>query len=104
MARVKIDPRSTAARLSAIGVHLRAPARPHMPSNYAYEAGYLISSLEKALEMLPVGKRQKFLSDLERHVQPKTRKVRNLMSGEEVEIAYDTPLCCDPSSETYWSM
>ena len=33
-----------------------------------------------------------------------TRKVRNLMSGQEVEIDVNTPLCCDPSSETYWSM
>ncbi len=32
------------------------------------------------------------------------RKVRNLMSGEMVEIAYDTPMSCDPSTETYWSM
>ena len=34
----------------------------------------------------------------------KMKKVRNLMSGTEIEIAEDTPLCCDPSSETYWSM
>ena len=33
-----------------------------------------------------------------------TKTVRNLMSGKEVEIAVDTPLCCDPSSETYWCM
>ena len=33
-----------------------------------------------------------------------TKKVRSLMTGEEVEIAADTPRCCDPSSETYWSM
>lgn len=32
------------------------------------------------------------------------KKVRNLMSGEEFEIAADTPAHCDPSSETYWSM
>jgi len=30
--------------------------------------------------------------------------VRNLMSGKMVEQAEDTPLCCDVSSETYWSM
>jgi len=34
----------------------------------------------------------------------KMKKVRNLMSGTEIEIAEDTPLCCDPSSETYWCM
>jgi hypothetical protein len=33
-----------------------------------------------------------------------TKKVRNLMSGEEIEILSNTPHCCDPSSETYWSM
>lgn len=32
------------------------------------------------------------------------KKVTNLMSGKEVEIPSNTPLCCDPSSETYWSM
>jgi hypothetical protein len=34
----------------------------------------------------------------------KTKKVRNLMSGEEVEIASNTPHHCDPSTESYWSM
>ena len=34
----------------------------------------------------------------------KTHKVKNLMTGLEIEIADGTPLCCDPSSETYWSM
>ena len=37
-------------------------------------------------------------------VRPATKIVKNLMSGKEIEIDYDTPLCCDPSSETYWSM
>lgn len=32
------------------------------------------------------------------------KTVRNLMTGTEIEIAVGTPLCCDPSSETYWSM
>lgn len=32
------------------------------------------------------------------------RSVKNLMTGNEMQIAADTPLCCDPSSETYWSM
>jgi hypothetical protein len=36
--------------------------------------------------------------------QPKTKMVRNLMSGKMIEIDANTPLCCDPSSETYWSM
>jgi hypothetical protein len=35
---------------------------------------------------------------------PTTKTVRNLMSGELVEIPYDTPRSCDPSSELYWTM
>lgn len=31
-------------------------------------------------------------------------KVRSLMSGQEIEIEEGTPLCCDPSSELYWTM
>lgn len=30
--------------------------------------------------------------------------VKNLMSGKDVEIDADTPWCCRPDSETYWSM
>jgi hypothetical protein len=30
--------------------------------------------------------------------------VKNLMTGQDIEIAEDTPYCCDPSSERYWSM
>jgi hypothetical protein len=28
----------------------------------------------------------------------------NMMSGNEIQQSVNTPLCCDPSSETYWSM
>ena len=34
----------------------------------------------------------------------KKRTVTNLMTGNEVEIAVNTPRSCDPSSELYWSM
>ena len=30
--------------------------------------------------------------------------VKSLMTGEGVMIAEDTPWCCNPASETYWSM
>jgi hypothetical protein len=33
-----------------------------------------------------------------------TKVVVNLMSQKLVRIPSDTPMCCDPSSETYWSM
>ena len=32
------------------------------------------------------------------------RTVVSLMTGKEVSIAADTPRCCDPSFEAYWSM
>lgn len=35
---------------------------------------------------------------------PKYKTVKNLISGKDIQIAANTPLCCDPSSETYWSM
>lgn len=34
---------------------------------------------------------------------PKYIKVKSLMSGQEVEIAADTPWSCRPDSESYWS-
>ena len=30
--------------------------------------------------------------------------VKNLMTGKDILIDEDTPYCCDPSSERYWSM
>jgi hypothetical protein len=35
---------------------------------------------------------------------PTTKTVKNLMTGKDVEIPADTPWCCNPASETYWSM
>jgi len=34
----------------------------------------------------------------------KTETVINMMSGKPVQQSVNTPLCCDVSSETYWSM
>lgn len=36
--------------------------------------------------------------------EKRTKIVTNLISGKLVRIPVNTPLCCDPSSETYWSM
>jgi hypothetical protein len=35
---------------------------------------------------------------------PTMKTVKNLMTGEDVQIPHDTPRACDPSSELYWSM
>lgn len=37
------------------------------------------------------------------HIE-KTKVVKNAMSGKKTRIPVNTPMCCDPSSETYWSM
>ena len=34
----------------------------------------------------------------------KTKVVKSLMTGKDVVIAEDTPWCCNPASERYWSM
>lgn len=38
-----------------------------------------------------------------KNMDRKVKKV-NLMTGKEYEESINTPLCCSPSSETYWSM
>jgi hypothetical protein len=38
-----------------------------------------------------------------RHIEKSVNK-RNLMTGKEFTQPVNTPLACDPSSETYWSM
>lgn len=35
---------------------------------------------------------------------PARMTVKSLMTGEDVQIDADTPWCCNPASETYWSM
>ena len=33
-----------------------------------------------------------------------TKTVKSLMTGQDVVISEDTPWCCNPASETFWSM
>ena len=33
-----------------------------------------------------------------------TKKVKSLMTGQEIEIPSNTPNFCNPASESYWSM
>jgi len=35
---------------------------------------------------------------------PTMKTVKSLMTGKDVQIPSDTPWCCNPASETYWSM
>jgi len=53
---------------------------------------------ELQYELYPVSKgyRIEFL--------PTMVTVKNLMTGADVQIDRDTPWCCNPASESYWSM
>ena len=35
---------------------------------------------------------------------PARMTVKSLMTGQDVAIDQDTPWCCNPASETFWSM
>lgn len=35
---------------------------------------------------------------------PTMKTVKNLMTGKDVQIDRDTPWCCNPASESFWSM
>lgn len=104
MARVKVSKVPVEKRISNVTQWLREREADGADHGCAYALGYMESTLARALDLLPPGKRELFLASLEKQARPKTRKVRNLMSGKEMEIDYDTPRCCDPSSELYWSM
>jgi outer membrane protein assembly factor BamD (BamD/ComL family) len=43
-------------------------------------------------------------SDYRFEYHPKMVTVKNLMTGKDIQIDRDTPWCCNPASETYWSM
>ena len=62
----------------------------------------------KEKEMQNVEKIKAEIAKLQRQLEalekPKMKKVKSLMTGKEIEIREDTPFCCDPSTETYWSM
>jgi hypothetical protein len=55
------------------------------------------SSLEKGVKE-SIAENERY----EIHETYVTRK--NMMSGKDFQERYDTPYCCSPSSETYWSM
>ena len=55
---------------------------------------------KKDLKNLAIADKAEFHANIEKKVVKK-----NLMSGKDMEpMGVNTPLCVDPSSETYWSM
>jgi len=53
---------------------------------------------------VPAGVKTTLVNGVPMVVPPNCKVVKNLLSGKECIIPSDTPLCCDPSSETYHSM
>ena len=46
-----------------------------------------------------------FTNDQDYYNRVVTKKtVKNLMTGQMMEIDSNTPRCCDPSSELFWTM
>ena len=75
-------------------------------SGAAFTAGFLTSQLVAAVEQLPKTRQKQFLAGLDRMVGDLVKvKVKNLLSGQEVEIAWnERGTCTDPSTERYHSM
>lgn len=69
--------------------------------------GMSFISMIKFIEANPLAQTQKTLEAFKvlnpGFAFPK-KTVKNLMTGKLVEIDADTPNCCNPASETYWSM
>jgi hypothetical protein len=71
----------------------------------AFAAGYLNSMAQEMLNLLPKRKQKEFIKSVEAFNGRQLIKVKNLMSGAEVEIRRaDRGSCVDPSTERYWSM
>lgn len=75
-------------------------------SEYAYAFGRFSAQLSSLVEELDLSPKQKKIMQARMDAinSQRTKKVKNLMTGKDVEIPYNTPLSCDPSSELYWSM
>lgn len=44
------------------------------------------------------------VNGVQREIKSTEKVVKNMMSQQDVVILKDTPMSCDPSTETYWSM
>ena len=59
---------------------------------------------EADMQHMVVGLYNKFSPDQYRiEFFPTMITVKNLMTGKDVQIDRDTPWCCNPASESYWS-
>ena len=100
----QIDVTSIMNEIFAIG--LEKSEKSVGDRNYPYAYGWMIAQTESILNELELSTKQKKVlqARLDEMNSTRTKKVKNLMTGEMIEIPYDTPRSCDPSSELYWSM
>ena len=71
-----------------------------------------IDAMETTIRSMNLGRREAAIIDrlyeiyslAEAAVNQPMKRVKVLTTGEEIEIPVDTPRCCDPSTELYWSM
>ena len=67
-------------------------------SHFPYAAGSNVEE-DDPLSWMAAAEAQWYHSVIEQRVTK-----RNLISGREFTQSVNTPRCCDPSSELYWSM
>jgi hypothetical protein len=71
-----------------------------------------IDAMETTIRSMNLGRREAAIIDrlyeiyslAEAALNQPMKRVKVLTTGEEIEIPVDTPRCCDPSTELYWSM
>ena len=56
------------------------------------------TAIKTLIELYPAQARFRF------EYFPTMKTVKNLMTGQDVQIDRDTPWACNPASETFWSM
>jgi hypothetical protein len=71
----------------------------------SFAAGYLNSMAQEMLNLLPKRQQKAFIKQVQTFNGRQLVTVKNLMSGQDVEIRRsDRGTCVDPSTERYWSM
>jgi len=70
-----------------------------------FAAGYMTIMVQEMLELLPKKKQKEFLAQVKEYNDRQLVTVKNILTGQEVEIRRgDLGTCCDPSMELYHSM
>ena len=71
----------------------------------SFTSGYLNSMAQEMLNLLPKRQQKAFIKQVQTFNGRQLVTVKNLMSGQDVEIRRaDRGTCVDPSTERYWSM